>query len=77
MPKKLKRVVLQILLTAMALGIVEGLIDFLQCLFQLDGVWKAHAVAWLLFALIVFWKLHQVYVGVFRDGNFFYDEDDH
>ena len=76
MPKKLKRVIAQIVLTAVALGIVQGLINVAQDVFQLDGVWKPRAVAWLLFGLIMIWKFYQLYVGLYRDGSFFYDEDE-
>jgi hypothetical protein len=76
MPRKLKRVLGQMIMIGVAFGLLQAMMDTIQALGQFGSFWKFEAVVWGIFLLIFAWKVREVYIGLYRDGTFLYDDHD-
>lgn len=74
-PKKLKRLLMQMLFLAGGFGLFQWAMENVQQAIHFSGYWKFQFAAWTIFLAVMAWKTWQLYVGVYRDGTFFYDDD--
>jgi len=76
MPRKLKRALVEIAFLAGGFGLVQGTMETMQDFAHFAGFWKCELAAWGVFLLVMAWKLRGLYIGLYRDGSFFYDNRD-
>ena len=76
MPRKLKRVLAQLALVALTFGVILWAMDAIQNLGHFESFWKIKVGVWSCFLIVVAYKIRKIYVGLYRDGTFFFDEDE-